>query len=103
MYFLGSDKDDLLEKYEEGVLVASYYMALGTRSRAKGCRGWGGGLPLVGFLPSWRPRRGQSCPLAGPSWHVATFLHLSALGAVLISLAFRIAQFNQSKNIQPSG
>ena len=41
-----------LKKLGEGVLVASYYMGLGTRSRSKGCRGRGWGLPLIGFLSS---------------------------------------------------
>ena len=41
-------------KYGGGGLVASYYQALGTRSRAEGAGGWGGGLAPVGFLSSWR-------------------------------------------------
>ena len=56
----------VFEKIVRGGLVASYYQALGTRSRAEGCRGWGGGLLWVGFLFSWRSARGLSWALFAP-------------------------------------
>ena len=83
-----------LENVAEGVLVASYYWGLGTRSRAEGCQGWGGGLPWGGFLSSWRSARGCSWPTSDPGWHVATFLYLSALGLALILLDYEVVLFN---------
>jgi hypothetical protein len=84
----------LLEKYDGGGLVASYYMGLGTRSRADGAGGWGGVPWGIGFLFSWRSTMGCSWPTSGPSWHVATFLHLSALGLALILLDYEVVLFN---------